>query len=277
MTTTDERAERFARLADPLPMHAVEGRQDGKVDTKDGRHSARFVLYTESWYLSQRLDTYFPGDWSLDVTPLPVVTDEDGSVFAVKGSLTVGGITREDIGQGKDWKQASTDSFKRAARRFGIGAELMLADALYVEVDSNSKYARPVESPAKAYFRRYRSLPRVPEYKHADDEQPVIEQRPVRSVAASHPDEAYGENSTNAQRTAAQAVRTEVPPANEPVCPKCSGRLWDNRKENDVRELKGEKLRPDWKCRDKECDGVIWREKESKLAASARANGVEAR
>lgn len=44
-------------------------------------------------------------------------------------------------------------------------------------------------------------------------------------------------------------------------CPKCGGVCYDNRAENDARLAKGEKLRPDWKCKDKNCDGVRWREK----------------
>jgi hypothetical protein len=38
----------------------------------------------------------------------------------------------------------------------------------------------------------------------------------------------------------------------EPKCPKCGGKLWDNR------ETKRNPKQPDFKCRDKQCDGVIW-------------------
>lgn len=44
-----------------------------------------------------------------------------------------------------------------------------------------------------------------------------------------------------------------------PTCPQCDGAMWDNRSDNDEREKNGEKLRPDWKCRDKGCKGVYWR------------------
>ncbi|HEU4631014.1 MAG TPA: hypothetical protein VFS08_14785 [Gemmatimonadaceae bacterium] len=37
-----------------------------------------------------------------------------------------------------------------------------------------------------------------------------------------------------------------------PTCPKCSGPMWDNR------ESKRNPRAPDFKCRDKACDGVIW-------------------
>lgn len=39
----------------------------------------------------------------------------------------------------------------------------------------------------------------------------------------------------------------------DPSCPTCSGTMWDNR------EKKTNPKAPDWKCRDKNCQGVIWR------------------
>ena len=40
--------------------------------------------------------------------------------------------------------------------------------------------------------------------------------------------------------------------ATEKACPKCGGRMWDNRAD------KKNPKAPDFKCRDKSCDGVIW-------------------
>ena len=39
---------------------------------------------------------------------------------------------------------------------------------------------------------------------------------------------------------------------NAVVCPKCDGQMWDNRKD------KKNPKAPDFKCRDRSCDGVIW-------------------
>jgi hypothetical protein len=38
----------------------------------------------------------------------------------------------------------------------------------------------------------------------------------------------------------------------EPTCPKCGGRMWDNRLS------KRNPKAPDYKCRSRSCDGVIW-------------------
>jgi hypothetical protein len=46
-------------------------------------------------------------------------------------------------------------------------------------------------------------------------------------------------------------------------CPQCNGDMWDNVSANDARAEVGEKLRPDYACKDKEgCGFVIWRPKD---------------
>jgi len=46
-------------------------------------------------------------------------------------------------------------------------------------------------------------------------------------------------------------------------CPKCGGRMWDNRL------TKRNPRAPDYKCQNRSCDGVIW-------PAKTATNGVEA-
>lgn len=47
-----------------------------------------------------------------------------------------------------------------------------------------------------------------------------------------------------------------VPNEDEPNCPDCGGEMWDNR----AKKARGDfsKKAPDFKCKDKSCDGVIW-------------------
>ena len=47
-----------------------------------------------------------------------------------------------------------------------------------------------------------------------------------------------------------------------PTCPKCSGDMWDNR------VGKRNPKAPDFKCKDRECDGVIWPPRDAVAAAS---------
>jgi len=42
----------------------------------------------------------------------------------------------------------------------------------------------------------------------------------------------------------------------DPSCPKCGSRMWDNR--GTPEKPKANPKAPDFKCRDKSCDGVIW-------------------
>lgn len=56
----------------------------------------------------------------------------------------------------------------------------------------------------------------------------------------------------------------------EPSCPKCNGRMWDNR------VGKKNPKAPDFKCRDKQCDGVIWPPKAGTKAAPAARSAAAA-
>ena len=64
--------------------------------------------------------------------------------------------------------------------------------------------------------------------------------------------------------SAAGAAATEAPP-----CPKCSGPMWDNR------EGKRNPKAPDFKCRDRSCDGVIWPPRDGAARNGAPASADE--
>lgn len=54
-----------------------------------------------------------------------------------------------------------------------------------------------------------------------------------------------------------QAAPSSTPPGIDPVCPTCSGKMWDNRPKKAAGEMNPKA--PDFKCRDKACQGVIWK------------------
>ena len=54
-----------------------------------------------------------------------------------------------------------------------------------------------------------------------------------------------------------------------PTCPKCSGDMWDNR------VGKRNPKAPDYKCKDRECDGVIWPPRDAVGIATPAAPGSE--
>ena len=218
-----EKTDVWAKLAAPVPAGAISWRQDGKVTARDGKYFARFVAYIEANTVRERLDTVVPGEWDLTLELLPTVAGDDGdsAQCSFKARLQILGVIREDIGTGRDYKQASTDAFKRAAVRFGIGNELYAYEQNWVEMDGDGKYAKPIEDPQLAYVRRYGN--------------------PKAAAVAE-----------------GNGARESVPPASiltdlEIVsCPKCGGRMWDNRL------TKRNPKAPDYKCQNRSCDGVIW-------------------
>lgn len=215
-------ADVWARLAAPLPPGVISWRQDGKPISREGRFIARFVAYVEANTVRERLDSVVPGEWDLTLTPLPSLVGDDPaeSVCSFKARLQVLGVVREDVGTGRDYKQAATDAFKRAAVRFGIAHELYAYGQNWVELDSDGKNARPVEDPATVYARKQSARARVAESQPATD--------------------------------ASESSPRPVLALEEESCPKCGGRMWDNRL------TKRNPRAPDFKCRNRSCDGVIW-------------------
>src|SRR5215212_4057008 len=156
--THTEKVDIWSRLAEPLPNGVVYWRQDGKVIARDGKYFARFVAYIEANTARERLDSVVPGEWDLTLELLPPIPgiDESGEAApcSFKARLQILGVIREDVGTGRDYKQAATDAFKRAAVRFGIAHELYAYEQNWVRVDGDGRYARPLEDPAEAYARR---------------------------------------------------------------------------------------------------------------------------
>jgi hypothetical protein len=238
----------WSALSAPLPPGVISWRQDGRPVSRDGRHIARFVAYIEANTVRERLDSVVPGEWDLTLELLPPVTglDDDANQGACsfKARLQILGVIREDVGTGKDYKQAATDAFKRAAVRFGIAHELYAYEQNWVQMDGDGKYAKPMEDPAVAYARRYGKT------------KPAVV-KPARAARSSRVEQVA--DLSLASDSAAPADATSAPVAEagplaleEQSCPKCGGRMWDNRL------TKRNPKAPDFKCRDRSCDGVIW-------------------
>ena len=257
---SDATADVWAKIAAPLPKGVISWRQDGRPVTRDGKFFARFVSYIDAQFVRERLDSVVPGEWNLSLELLPLAThpDSDGvfdtTPYAFKARLSILGVSRECVGQGKDYKQAATDAFKRAAVRFGIGHELYDMDMLWVQMDGDGKYAKPVEDPQAAYDRKHG---RKSNGNGA---------APTQAAPSIEHDASVADYTANADGATPGAVeRAERPsvPADVPPCPKCGGKMWDNRLG------KRNPKSPDFKCRDRSCDGVIWPPKPAK----SRSNG----
>lgn len=149
----------WQQLAARFELRQLKFRQDGQPrDGREGGKIARFVPYLDGVTVYRRLDAVTPGDWSFVLEPLRPMSDYGEVVDATarcafRGRLTIRGVVREAVGQGRDLKAADTDAFKRAAARFGIGQELHDYPHLWVPVEVQGKYAKPKEHPGRVLAR----------------------------------------------------------------------------------------------------------------------------
>lgn len=58
-------------------------------------------------------------------------------------------------------------------------------------------------------------------------------------------------------------MSTAIRTTDEVMCPKCGGRTWDNR------STKRNPKAPDYKCRDRSCDGAVWPPKDQQNGGRA--------
>jgi len=273
-----EKADIWSRLAEPLPNGVVYWRQDGKVIARDGKYFARFVAYIEANTARERLDAVVPGEWDLTLEllpPLPGLDDAaDGGSCSFKARLQILGVIREDVGTGRDYKAAATDAFKRAAVRFGIAHELYAYEQNWVAMDGDGRNAKPLEDPGVVYARRFgptngAALPA--EQPSSVDVAPDVADAPVRPHGSAK------RARQSAAATAKEAAPVDLPAeavvleaAGSPTCPKCGGRMWDNRLS------KRNPKAPDFKCRDRSCDGVIWPARPGAPSGSPAAKPADA-
>ena len=259
----------WSALSAPLPPGVISWRQDGRPIMRDGRQLARFVAYIEANTVRERLDSVVPGEWDLTLELLPSVAglDEDANQGACsfKARLQILGVIREDVGTGKDYKQAATDAFKRAAVRFGIAHELYAYEQNWVQMDGDGKYARPVEDPAVAYARRY-GKPKAAAGKSIARVARTARIEPVTDLSLAGDSDSAG----MAEELATPMAASDPNALDEQSCPKCGGRMWDNRL------TKRNPKAPDYKCRDRSCDGVVWPPKGEKAEPAPADKSVEA-
>jgi len=252
-----DKTDIWSALSAPLPPGVISWRQDGRPISRDGRHIARFVAYIEANTVRERLDAVVPGEWDLTLELLPPVTgledDANQGPCSFKARLQILGVIREDVGTGKDYKQAATDAFKRAAVRFGIAHELYAYEQNWVQMDGDGKYARPVEDPAVAYARRY-GRPHTVAAPAGETSTAVVADRAAELPMSEEP---------------STPVATGPLASEEQSCPKCGGRMWDNRL------TKRNPKAPDYKCRDRSCDGVVWPPKAGKSEKADKSDKPE--
>ena len=118
-------AEMIKALCAPLPKDHIQVKP-GAVNRD--KTQGLVLTYMDARAVQDRLDDVCPGAWEFNWEPVA----QFGPKLAVKGYLTVCGLTRSDVGQAvpdrsaedEPYKSAVSDALKRCAIHFGIGRYL---------------------------------------------------------------------------------------------------------------------------------------------------------
>lgn len=112
-------------LSKPLDHRLVKWKI--QTNPKKGKEYSQVVAYIDARDAAECLDQATGGQWS-DNYALPVVGK------GLECALTVCGETRKDVGLGDDAKELYSDSFKRAAVKFGVGRFLYRFPKVFAKV-----------------------------------------------------------------------------------------------------------------------------------------------
>ena len=172
----------------------------------------------------------------------------DGLLGAVRGPLLAHGILIVQSASQSD------DS------GIGVVTRLQHTSGEFIEGTVRVPLEKPTPQAAGSalsYGRRY-GLEAILGLTGSDDDDANTAEVHQVNVPAKRP----GPVVTSAPAPTAPRTHTEHSPSGPvtvPACPVCNGRMWDNR------EGKKNPKAPDFKCRDKSCDGVIWPPKQGTM------------
>ena len=232
----------LADLAQPFDPEAVEFKAGA---TTQDKARALALAYVDSRVYQGRLDAVTP-DWRNEYT-----REYAGERVIVTCALTVAGVTRQAIGESLQASarhdgstvieenaatSAEAQAFKRACSAFGLGRYLYSVPQVWAEYDSGKRQFTP---PA---LQALREMLRTGKYE---------------PPANGNGGNGHASITGNGHASSAPAGDAMASPGAAPACPKCGGLMWDNR------AGKKNPKAPDFKCRDKNCDGVIWPPKQT--------------
>lgn len=247
----------FAELARPFDPASVDFKPG--ATTKD-KQRCLAMAYADSRAYEARLDEALQENWSASYerafvhAPVDVVEWENGQrvtrtknigKVAVTCFLTILGVTRCGMGEcdladDNAVTSAESQAFKRACSRFGLGRYLYDIPQVWVGYDEDR---RRITDEGMAQLR----------------EMLRTGVAPTRQATSNGNGGGNGNGSSNgSQATQQPAANGQQSTSNggAPKCPKCGGAMWDNRPKKASGEYSAKS--PDFKCKTKTCDGVIW-------------------
>lgn len=103
-------------LSAEFPTDKLSVKVQSLSKTKD---KALLVVYLQHTDVADRLDSADPS-WTFEILSDAI----KGDMIFVKSKLTVKSVSRDNYGEGQDYKSAASDALKRCAMLFGIGRSL---------------------------------------------------------------------------------------------------------------------------------------------------------
>jgi hypothetical protein len=113
------------------------------------------LRYIDARVVQDRLDgAVGVGGWSFELAPSDI---DAGEVRVARGSLTILGVQKDDIGCAGNFeasKGMASEALKRAGVMFGIARYVYRLPAVYVVLDSEGKVLEPVAVKLREAFAR---------------------------------------------------------------------------------------------------------------------------
>ncbi len=148
-----------AALAAPFDAKDIEFRPQGRPFDSKGKKWIRVLTYIDARAVQDWLDAIVGlENWSFDFTPISVA---GSALMAAKGTLTIHGISKSDIGDAGNTEQSKStvsDALKRAGVMFGIGRYLYDLPDAYAQCDEKGQILKDEFDKLKANYTKATQL-----------------------------------------------------------------------------------------------------------------------
>ena len=234
----------LAKLGQPFDPEVVEFKAGATTQDKS---RALALAYVDTRVYQVRLDAVAP-DWRNEYT-----REYAGDRVIVTCALTVAGVTRQAIGESLQASarhdgstvieenaatSAEAQAFKRACSAFGLGRYLYSVPQVWAEYDGARRQF------SSAGLQALRAMLGTGKY------EPAVGHNPQPGTSSGNGSSGDPQGASSGHSAAAGTGDTSS--VSTEACPKCGGPMWDNR------AGKRNPKAPDYKCKDRGCDGAIW-------------------
>ena len=132
------------KLEDPFELDELHVKVQA---TNNEKTKGLAVLYIDARNVMERLDTVVGSEsWRDEYVVLDDNSPSSDGKIAILCSLTVQGLTKQSVGEDKDYKSAESDALKRAAVKFGIARYLYQQGQHWFDLKDGGRYFKKSDS-----------------------------------------------------------------------------------------------------------------------------------